>query len=84
MSPKEFHEWMYTAEPEKHKYEYGHCPHCDEPCQPDYAWSDNYDEEWVECDACGITWALWHDDPTDKRDETEPWRKYRISDIELT
>ena len=62
------------------KLEYGHCPKCGNPCQPEYG--DDDSEEWVSCCDCKITWTLHHEDPTDKRDNTEPWRKYRISDIQ--
>jgi hypothetical protein len=57
---------------------YGKCPNCGEPRQPD----GDDDEEYVVCCDCKITWSLYHEDETDKRDETEPWRTYRIGDVE--
>lgn len=63
--------------------EYGHCPRCDKPCQPDCI-PGQCDEEYVECEDCGIIWTLYHDDPDDPRNETQPWRKYRIGEIEET
>lgn len=60
---------------------YGECPECGAMCQPDYV-GEVTTEEWVECEDCGIQWTLYHDDPNDKYDETEPGRKYRIGEIE--
>lgn len=64
------------------KLPYGHCPNCGNPCQPDCADIEECDEEYVSCCDCRIGWTLYHEDPTDKRDETEPWRTYRIGEIE--
>lgn len=63
------------------KLEYGHCPKCGEPCQPEYSLDDE-NEEWVTCCDCQITWELYHDDPTDPRDNTQPWRTYRVGNIQ--
>lgn len=62
---------------------YGECPTCGESCQPDFP-NDDRTEEMVQCDKCSITWTLHRDDPTDKHDGTEPWRTYRISDVEAS
>lgn len=63
--------------------EYGECPKCGDHCQPECLDSEeDCDTEWVTCCNCRISWELYHEDPTDKRDETEPWRTYRIGAIE--
>jgi len=82
MNTIEFEHWVENLREEELDLAYGHCPRCGQACQPDCIPGD-CDEEYVECDDCGIMWTLHHEDPTDKRDETEPWRTYRISDIEL-
>jgi hypothetical protein len=61
---------------------YGECPLCGESRQPDYVNANDPNLEYVVCCDCKIIWYLHHEDETDKRDETEPWRTYRISDIE--
>lgn len=61
---------------------YGECPKCGQSCQPDYENINNPNVEYVVCCDCRITWLLYHEDETDKRDETEPWRTYRIDNIE--
>jgi len=62
---------------------YGKCPNCGENCQPSGAMVDEEIpfEEYVFCCNCKIHWTLHVEDPSDKLDETEPWREYRISDI---
>lgn len=62
------------------RLEYGRCPKCGEPCQPDYGEDEN--TEYVSCCDCRISWTLYHDDPTGPRDNSQPWRKYRIGEIE--
>lgn len=83
MKTTEFQNWIENLSENERMLEYGHCPHCDKPCQPDCIPGDCDTEEWVECDDCGIMWTLYHDDPDDPRDGTEPWRLYRVGDIEL-
>lgn len=59
---------------------YGECPNCGAMCQPECL--APCDEEWVVCCDCRIAWTLYHDDPDVARDGSEPWRKYRIGEIE--
>lgn len=61
---------------------YGVCPICGQSCQPDSTFVDDISIEYVTCDDCRIIWNLHHEDDTDKRDDTENWRVYRITDIE--
>lgn len=62
---------------------YGECPSCGDMCQPEYENPNNPDIEYVICCDCQIAWLLYHDDPTDKRNEDDTaWRKYRIDSIE--
>ena len=80
------HEWLapvVLSQYEESYHHYGECPICGESCQPDFP-NDDWTEEMVQCDECKITWTLHHDDPTDKHDDTEPWRTYRISNVEAS
>jgi len=79
MKTTEFQHWLENLSEKERRLAYGHCPHCDKPCQPDCL---DCLEEYVECEDCGIIWTLYHDDPADNRDETENWREYRIGEIE--
>ena len=63
-------------------HHYGVCPSCGEPRQPDFVNYNDQNLEYVVCCDCEIVWYLHHEDETDKRDGTENWRTYRISDIE--
>lgn len=61
---------------------YGKCPSCGKSCQPELINVNDPSEEYVVCCDCKLIWNLHHEDPTDPNNETEPWRTYRISDIE--
>jgi len=63
-------------------HHYGECPGCRAACQPDYANVNDHSLEYVVCYDCNLVWYLHHEDETDRRDDTENWRTYRISDIQ--
>lgn len=83
MSTVEFQHWVENLSEEELHLQYGHCPRCDRACQPDCIDTHPCDEEYVECDDCGILWTLYHEDPNDPRDGSNPSRTYRIGEIEL-
>ena len=64
------------------EYLYGECPICGDMCQPWYDRLDDTSYESVACANCEIYWTLHHDDLNAPRDDSEPWRKYRISDVD--
>lgn len=62
--------------------EYGNCPLCGESCQPEIIDERYSDDEYATCDDCNIIWSVAHEDTNDRLDDSEPWKTYRVYDIQ--